>query len=86
MSVRLSAALCYPAYCSSSLEWRRGYVASTELTCDLCLVRYKQDANEITRSTGVSDMNDLAQVYVDHYLQSTHLRADLSTTPWYTVT
>ena len=26
--------------------------------------RYKQDANEITRSTGVSDVNDLAQVCV----------------------
>ena len=31
---------------------------------DTELSRYKQDAADLTRSTGVSDMNDIAQMYV----------------------
>lgn len=31
---------------------------------DTELNKYKQDAAEITRSTGVSDVNDIAQMYV----------------------
>ena len=30
---------------------------------DMELNRYKQDAAEITRSTGVSDVNDITQLY-----------------------
>ncbi|KWU45721.1 putative SLY1 protein [Rhodotorula sp. JG-1b] len=46
---------------------------------DLELNKYKQDANEITRSTGVSDMNDLAQV--DLTSNAANLKAAITALP-----
>ncbi|GAA5979618.1 hypothetical protein JCM10908_002984 [Rhodotorula pacifica] len=46
---------------------------------DLELNKYKQDANEITRSTGVSDMNDLAQV--DLSSNAANLKAAITALP-----
>src|SRR5258708_31337718 len=34
---------------------------------DAELNRYKSDAAEITRSTGISDMNDIQQLYVNEF-------------------
>ncbi|KPV77123.1 uncharacterized protein RHOBADRAFT_25016 [Rhodotorula graminis WP1] len=46
---------------------------------DLELNKYKQDANEITRSTGVSDVNDLAQV--DLTSNAANLKAAITALP-----
>lgn len=50
---------------------------------DAELNKYKQDAAEITRSTGVSNVNDISQLYVSLYTQLTLiiilLPRDLST-------
>jgi sec1 family domain-containing protein 1 len=35
---------------------------------DAELGKYKQDAADITRSTGVSDVNDISQLYVPCYM------------------
>ncbi|POY76178.1 hypothetical protein BMF94_0901 [Rhodotorula taiwanensis] len=46
---------------------------------DLELNKYKQDANEVTRSTGVSDVNDLAQV--DLTSNAANLKAAITALP-----
>lgn len=45
---------------------------------DLELNKYKTDASEITRSTGVGDINDLSQMCVAPTLASLTRRSDLS--------
>ncbi|KAI0053468.1 SLY1 protein [Auriscalpium vulgare] len=46
---------------------------------DAELIRYKQDAAEITRSTGVSDVNDIAQL--DLSANATHLKTAITQLP-----
>lgn len=45
---------------------------------DTELTRYKQDAADITRSTGVSDMNDISQMYCRKLEHETYMSADRS--------
>jgi hypothetical protein len=48
---------------------------------DLELNKYKQDAQEITRSTGVSDVSDLSQMYVHSHKHTRNPRIVLGFLP-----